>query len=1221
MNQVRISASPHPFKRARVDLYAPEGMTILQMLQLHAIPIEYGDVRVWVDADFVPQDMWPRVKPKAAALLTISVQPGKGGGGKNPLRTILSLAVAIAAPYAAGAILPAGIIATTQAGAALITSATTGAIGLVGNLLVNALAPPPTPKLGTSSLSSSVARDSQTLFIEGARNVLDPFGVIPQVLGHHRYVPKLAAKTYTEAVGSQQYVRQVFNWGYGPIDIDHLEASLKIGDTLLSEFDDVEIETSYVEDAPPVLTLYPASVNQVDLSVKLLNVEGYQTRTSGIDADEIMVDFTFPNGIVEYDDEGNKVSRSVLVQVQYSPAGADDWTDVGTFTYRRATTAAIRETVRFLVDRGQYDVRVRRVSGDFTGSKVYGDVYWTAIRSITNESPIKEPGVVVTAIRMRASDQLNGAIDTLSGEVKLICPDWDAGTSSWIDRVTSNPASLSLHVRRGRANARRLADARINFEVLQSWHEYCEERGYEFNAVIDYDGTVRDVCADIAAAGRASVDILDGKWSVVVDREKTVPAQYFTPHNIWGYQGQKSYPEVAHAFRVLFWNREKDWRQDEIIVYADGYDSENATKYETLELYGVTSAEQAYRMAREYIATIILRPEKHIFYCDVENLVATRGELIKFNHDVPLFGLASGRIKSVLDDGGDPAMVTGVTTDEAVPIEEGKTYTIRIRLQDGTSILKTVSGVVGETRSLTFDTPFDIADTPAAGDLFMFGENALESIDLIIHSIECGADFTAKLTCVDAAPGIFSASTGVIPAWESKITSPPEFSRPTAPVIRKIQTGEEVMVRNIDGSISTRMVVTLENRNAGSVEPVVRVREVGETSYREADLIYRSAEKLVLENLEDGKRYDLMVFYKRTGSGSASLSGSLMSAAAAQNNILFEGASARPDNVENFKMSVVGEIAIITWDRVRNIDFDHYEIRFSPELSGVEWGGAQVLYNDLRDNRIMIPLRSGSYLIKAVDRSGYSSLAASVVSSNVGDVSGFNVVETITEDPAFAGDKDNCVVESGQLTLDVLSLGVGTYTFADVFDLGAVYTCRLTPHIVARGKNAGDTLDSWGALDTVSSLDGLVLPGDWDVRFEYRTTEDDPSGTPVWSDWADLVIGDYKFRAIYSRVVLLSGSVNITPSISGLGLVIDMPDRILPIKNIEITSGGARVDFDPPFKSLKSVLVTAQSLGAGDYMVKSSEDETGVDLEFFDSADTSVTRTIDLTAVGYGRAV
>ena len=182
--------------------------------------------------------------PKDGHTVTVRVIPqGGGGGGKNPLRTILTLAVVAASFYFApglGASL-ASSFGAAGAGSTVFGSLTyqglAGALLTVGGtLLVNAIAPIRPPSL--SGLSGSGNRESPTLFIEGARNAARPFGTVPIVLGKHRHVPPLGVTNYTEVKNGDSFLKMLVVWGYGPLKIENV----KIGDTPIANFDGVTIE-------------------------------------------------------------------------------------------------------------------------------------------------------------------------------------------------------------------------------------------------------------------------------------------------------------------------------------------------------------------------------------------------------------------------------------------------------------------------------------------------------------------------------------------------------------------------------------------------------------------------------------------------------------------------------------------------------------------------------------------------------------------------------------------------------------------------------------------------------------------------------------------------------------------------------------------------------------------------------------------------------------------
>lgn len=878
---VRAHVVPHPFAVERVEHALPEGLSVAAIIaRVQPDPLLARHAHVYLDGHYIPHNNWPRLRPKAGATLTVRMVPMGGGGGKNPLRTVLSMTIMAASPMVISGL--GGYLGTAAQASFMGISGSkllSAGVNLLGRLALNALAPPGRPRF------SSAGRESPTLFLQGARNQSYPFGRVPKVLGRHRFVPPLGAMPYTETVGNEQYLRMLFVWGYGPLEI----SALKIGETPLSEFEGVEIETRQGYDTDAPLTLYADSVLQNDMDVHIRQSDGYILRTSENDADELSVDVTFPQGLLSFSKSGTKKSASVHIEIQYAPAGTHDWsagaethkaiasqilpvtprpaayeTAGGSFAVTRfdrvvldaagggarvidgtpfrigidsgtpeipllptgclplalierrssdATilpgaritdqrvfdtfqttgdfavtptanadeisiaagglvfpgivltakqSAAIRKSVSFRVPRGQYDVRLRRLTADPVDDNVFDTSVWTALRTVRHTQPVAMQGLAMTALRIKATDQLNGVVDRFNGVVQSILPDWNG--SDWVPQATANPAALFRHILQGRGNTRPLADSRLDLDRLNAWHDACRAAGYEFNNVVDYDVSVREILQDVAAAGRASPALLDGKWAVIEDKPHTVPVQHFTPHNTFGFQGQKNFDDIPQALRVRFINRFKGWLQDERLVFDDGYTAETAARYETLDLTGITDPDAAWKAGRYHIATARLRPETYSFNCDLEHIVCTRGDLVRFTHDVPMFGLSSGRIIELVTGGG---AITAVDINDRIVMDSGKPYALRIRKSDGGSLVCPLQTTPGSGQRLTFQTPLSLSAGIAVGDLVMFGESGQESVEMIVRAIEPQSNLNARLTCVDAAPAIHGADTGTIPLFNS----------------------------------------------------------------------------------------------------------------------------------------------------------------------------------------------------------------------------------------------------------------------------------------------------------------------------------------------------------------------------------------------------------------------------------------------------------------------
>jgi len=695
---LEVTVLPNPFSMRREVRAVPAGLTIRQVVQ--SVVGSAGHAVVLRGDEPVPEARWnePLLPSDHLIVRAVPRGGGGGGGGKNPLRIILTIVVMVVAPILGpliggwlGAQMGLGLLTTT--GAAVFTGLTMA----VGMLVVNAIAPPPKPGslsmrasglpaiAGIQQAAGSRSAIEQSPSLSGGRNQSNRYGPVPRVLGTHKIIPPYGASPYTEIAGNDQYLRMLFILGYGPLQV----SDLKIGETPIDDFAGVEYEIRQGFESDEALTLYSNDVDEEALSVLLSSADGYSQRTTAQSTDEISIDITFPNGLIEFVEnrsenqtsyvnqetgqiitEGElldpELPRTVVVEWGYSPAGQDNWT-----TFQITTTAKTGKTLRVnrrvKVDNGQYDVRVKRITADTNSSLISDKVYWSALRSIHYRDPVNLSGIAKVAVRIKASDQLQGVVDTFSCVCTSLVDDYDSDTGQWVaQQSTSNPASLYKEVLQGSANKRALSDSEVALDNLAEWHQFCEENGFTYNGVIDYRTSVEEILSEIAAAGRARPAMVDGKYGAVWDREQTVPVQHFSPRNSWGFSAKKHFLDLPHAFRVRFPNAEKDWREDERIVYDDGYDETNATKFEQLELPGITDPDLAWKHGRYHIACARLRPEEYSFFCDVENLVCTRGDLIRVTHDVPMWGLGWARVKEVQDGG---TYVTGVTLDNKVTME------------------------------------------------------------------------------------------------------------------------------------------------------------------------------------------------------------------------------------------------------------------------------------------------------------------------------------------------------------------------------------------------------------------------------------------------------------------------------------------------------------------------------------------------------------------------
>ena len=1231
-----VILSPAPFLSPRV-MPVPQGFSVQRIIDYmydaaRRPPVcrDY-DLIVEIDGEPLMRDRWDIIPAEKAHVL-IFAPVHKGDGGKDPLRTLLTIAIVVAAVVFVQPELLAMApgLGLTGVGITAFAAVGTMAFTTAGMLLLNAVYPIRQPEL--SSGGNQTYSDSPTYALSVAQNQANPWGPIPAVLGRHLQAPLYGAKPYTEILGNDQYLRMLFVWGYGPLKIE----DMKIGQTLLAQFSDYEIETreGWPDDAD--ITLIPEIVNEDQVGVELKQIDGRLARTARADSDELSIDIAFSRGLTSFDSSGNRINRTVDTLIEYREVGAPDWISVNTISATNQTTSAVRFGYRWTVDgTKQYEVALSRVTADSTDTKIIDNVYWVVLRSFRNKHPVTFPyPLAMTALRIKASDQLQGVINNLNGIVTPYVPVWDGDAWSGSE-VSQNPAALYRWVLMHPANALARTSAQINDENLGEWYDFCIANGYEFNMIRDFTASVWATLADIAAAGRAAPSLIDGIWGVIMDSGDQPVMQHITPRNSWGFSSEKVFFYSPHAFRVKFINEDSNYAWDERIVYDDGYDASNATRFESLEFPGVTNADLIWKFGRYHIAQARLRPETYSLYMDFEHLACRRGSKVRVSHDVPLWGSGWGRVKSLIADEEDPTRTAGVVLDEKVVMESDKLYACRFRLADADNtslVLSVVNADPGETNTLTFQTSIPANAGPQAGDLAMFGEADRETVELLVKSITRAADFTAQLTMVDVGDGIYDADTGEIPEFVSGITEPVDVTRiaPAAPSITGIESGTSAL-EIFNNAIRARMLVSV-SPGSGTVKVNryrVRYRPIG----TEAWLFSEATGNLtmIVTNVSEGMTYELQI-------QAISIYGVESAWSMARTETVI-GQNEPPSHVEGFACNVIGAHAYLSWSRVAYIDFiSYYRIRWTPKLQAPTWPESIdiVARIDRQATCVTVPAMVGSYLIKAVNYKGLESETAAVASTNIARVAGLNFVESMEQPPwvgtgdgaAYVSGMDGVILESANDLYDADDLyaikdlyvygsllAEGTYELSDVIDLLDVFTVRASAEIGISGQDLFSDIYFYDDLYDAVNLYG-VGEGQYSALLEMRTTRDNPGSSPEWTDWQPFLVGDYTARAFQFHLRLTGTPPGITPIVSSVRVVIDMEDRVIGF-NAAVTAGGIRIAFEPAFFVTPEIGISVADGAEGDRYTITSKDKTGFNIAFTNGGS-PVARTISGIAKAYG---
>jgi hypothetical protein len=473
--------------------------------------------------------------------------------------------------------------------------------------------------------------------------------------------------------------------------------------------------------------------------------------------------------------------------------------------------------------------------------------------------------------------------------------------------------------------------------------------------------------------------------------------------------------------------------------------------------------------------------------------------------------------------------------------------------------------------------------------------------------------------------------------WESKGEVPtiPDTVLPNpfsvqAPAI--VVTDE--VIELFDGSVVSKIVVTITNNDSFADEFEVEYKESSETNYR---LMGRGINKIIEKYpVKEGAIYNLRARTINT-------LGARSNFTSANHEVVT--AFLPPSDVTNYNIDVVGDKLHHFFNPISDLDLDFYEIRFTSDTTETQYSNTTILVPRIGRpaTSVVTPFAgSGKFFIKAVDKFGIRSAnsASVVISSQVFE--GFQSVQTITEETAFSGVKTDCAVVDNTLVLstsafDSISgnfddavglfdggsnsvLATGTYEFATAFDFSNSFRFR----IILNQLNVDhldyiDNFDSQaGDFDNVEGLfDGSTSEAiSTNVKLQIATSSDNVT----FSSFNDFKSGDYVTRAVKFKAILTSTDTSATPAINNLSLKFLLPTVIQDGSNL--TSGtnitGFPVSFTKAFYQTPSLTIIGQNLNSGDRFILNSKDRSSFNVEFLDSSGNTVNRTFDYQAVGIG---
>ena len=1028
-------------------------------------------------------------------------------------------------------------------------------------------------------------------------------------------------------------------------------------------FQDVTFKSKFGTSNQTAMSGIPAeSRSPTAVGVTVTTSASVTRQVTNTDVDAIIVTLTWPQIQVAEDDgdvRGDTVEYKI--QVQYNSGGYSDI--ISTSVSGRTADAYARDHRINVTGSFPVDVRVVRVTADSTDAARVNAFQFTSLQEVIDNSSsyansayvalrldskqfnriptrkyrirgvkVRIPGAGASSSGTPTVDNATGRIVYPSGyifggsmgaAVYTNCP-----AMCLLDLLTNTRYGLGDHVTDSNLDlfsfvaaskyANELVDdgtgsgakeARFSCNVnIQSPKE-------AFAAINDLAGVMR--CMPIWSAG-----------SITISQDKPTTASYlFNLANVGegGFAYSGSSLKTRHSVvSVSYFNMDSKEVDFEVVEDATAI-SKLGTIVKQVKAFACTSRNQAARLGRAILFAEQNESETVTFSTSIDaGIVVRPGSVIEINDPVRAGARRGGRVVS--------ATTTEITIDAkeqtGLP-DPNDNPTISVILSDGTVEVGVISNMASPIITVNSVTKPDgttasaFSSAPLANSPYLISSTTLQTQLFRVIQVEEQDDINYTISALSYVEGkyAFIEDGTALPTRTISVlnqaASPPS----------SLTVSEKTVVIN---SIARSKLIIDWKPQVGVTQYLVNYKL--ENGNYVSQVVF-SSDFEIIDTVKG--TYEIQVFsYNARGEISSQFTSTTFVA---------QGKTALPENVAGLTIEPINEQFVrLRFTQATAIDVLHggrVYVRHTNQTGGAAtFQSAQDAIEAAAGNvtEVIAPALAGTYLLKFQDDGGRFSADATSVNLSLVDILDSITVKTDREDTdgtPYNGTKSNVVYDSslgGLKLIDPTANASGTYDFVDTLDLGGTFSLVLKRYFQGVGFYVGDQFDNRTEnIDTWTDFDGTVA-NDANAKIAVRTTTDNPSSSPTYTDFNDFANGTFKGRGFQFRITLNTADTAQNMNLQQAGYTATMSSRTEQSSVIASGAGAKAVTFTAPFfvgtsglgnlnNFLPSINISPQNMATGDYFELSSISGTGFTVHFKNSSNASIDRNFTYSAVGFGK--
>jgi len=1003
------------------------------------------------------------------------------------------------------------------------------------------------------------------------------------------------------------------------------------------------------------------STTGVGVTVSASSAVTRQITNTSVDA--IKVTITFPQ-LQKAEDNGDLVGSSVSlkIQVQYNSGG---YSDVISDTITGRTADAYQKEYRVNVT-GAFpvDIRVVRVTADSTSSNLIDAFTWTSFGEIVDNastypnsaytnlrldseqfSSIPKRAFRIRGVKVRipgvgASGSGTPSIDNATG--RIVYPsnyifNGTMGAAVWcscpsmilLDLLTTERYGFGTHIVDANLDLFSFVAASKYANELVSDGSGGQEARFSCNVNIQSSKEAFDLIKDLATVMRCIAIWSAGSITISQDKP-TDPSYLFSLANVtsegFNYTGS-SLKQRHSVVSVSYFNmdsREVDFE----IVEDSTAQSKIGTVIKQVKAFACTSRGQAQRLGKAILFSEQQESEVISFSTSMDaGAIVRPGSVITVNDPVRGGDRRSGRVAA--------ATTTQITVDDDQGLDTfgGSNQKISVIMPDGKVETKTVTGISGLVVTLSSA----LSTTPNVNTIWLLESDTLVGQTFRVITVEEQDGINYSITALTYVAGKYAnIESGIsLPARNISLLNQPK--NPPS----NLSASERVVV--VNALALTKLILTWVGVT-GVSQYLVQYR-FNNTNWVN-QIVFRTDIELL--NTEAGV-YEFKVFSYNAALKLSSTSSDLTFNA--------QGKTTPPSNVVNLTMEpVTNKLVRLRWNRSTDADVIHggrVYVRHSNITDGSgTFQNAVDLITALAGNTTdaVVPALEGEYILKFQDDGGRFSEGETSIIMDLPDLIDAQTVLTQREDllgTPFSGTKSNTTFSSSTSALQLTnpaSNSTGTYEFASVVDLGAVFSLNLKRTLRSVGFNIGSDIETlipsgsfWDNYAVDNNFDGAAAD-EANTQIQVATSE---AASGSFGDFNNFANGTFKGRRFKFKLILETTNVAQNMNVQQAGFLAEFESRTeqsyqtggstsTAPQSSGTSSSGKNIVFGKPFfvgtsstqgganAFLPSVGITIQDAQAGDFFTITNVSGTQFTLTI-KNGSSFVDRTFTFSAVGYGK--